>query len=643
MKLKSSRMKKFLISLTVLFLFSYVDISAQIFQSLSDTVYAGNYLSTDFENNSNSSNLLSRINLDLNIKKFKVYLNNNFNSDVTKLSEKFFRDYNVLQFVANYSLTSNLYTGLGVESSILSDDRNVEINKNNNNYFFANADFFPHPNIYVNSKLGFKSEEQIGELNKGIRGAITSEFAGLNIHDYISDGRLNLSYEKLSPKVNYNYEIITDVYKRFTENSDNKASIRVFDTRNDFYSPATSSIKSEYNVKNNIQTRIERYVYIGDELRYFLTGDLMFGISGMFISKNITDRYKYKPSAGNVVFENIYDSKISEDQLEASSSIQYADKNLFAKLQLSYSERSENHEPIDLEGLTSLQTSELEQIEKNKNNNSKTTTLILEMTYRLTNTHSFKFTGSSSILNYDTDSEENFDDRDEVYVIGSLSHLYSNLRNFEIETAFEVNFGTLRYLFKERSSNNNVNKIYKLKTRNVFEPFSNFLTVNSFEVLANYTVYDFEDMISQIQSFSYRQLSLRDSVFYNITRELSLELSSNVKIYEQGEFDEDNFSVRPLKYFDERKINSQVSYLFYDFLRISLGYNYFVQKTYEFDEGEKILKSTFENYGPLGRISVLLNNNSSINVSLSKDFLRYDDSSYNSSSESVLINVLWNI
>ncbi|MBC8489511.1 MAG: hypothetical protein H8D45_26130, partial [Bacteroidetes bacterium] len=89
--------------------------------------------------------------------------------------------------------------------------------------------------------------------------------------------------------------------------------------------------------------------------------------------------------------------------------------------------------------------------------------------------------------------------------------------------------------------------------------------------------------------------------------------------------------------------NSQVSYLFYDFLRISLGYSYFVQKTFEFDKGEKKLKQKIRNYGPLGKISILLNNNSSINVSASKDYLRSDDGAINSTSETVLINILWNI
>ena len=642
-KLKSFPMKIFLISCIVFPSVFCINVCAQILQLQPDSIPQNDYLFTNFENNSNSSNLISKIDFDINIRKFNIYLRNHYTSDVTKLSEKFFRDFNDLEFITNYSLSPNFYAGVGVQSEILSDQRNVEINKNDNYFYFVNVDFIPIPRIYVNSKLGYKSEDQIGELNTGFHGDFVSEFRALNIHDYISDGRLDMSYEDLNHKIHYNFEINSEVYKRFTENADNKSIIRAFDTRNDFYIPATTSIINTYNVKNNIQTRVENYVSLGDELRYFFADNFLFGISGVFLTKNIIFEYKYKPSSSSVIFENIYDSKVFENRLEANAMIEYSDRNLFSKLQMSYSERSENHELINKDDLTQSQIRELEKTEKNKNNNSQTTSLFLEAKYRLTNTNTFKFMGSSSIRKYDTDSDENFDDRDEVSVIGSLSHEYNNLRNFNVETTFEINMAALAYLFKERSSNNNVNRIYKLTSKSVFSPMENLLTINSFEVLANYTVYDFEDLISQIQSFSYRQLSLKDSVFYNLTERLSFEVFSDIKIYEQGEFNDEDFSVRPLRYFDERKINSQVSYLFYDFLRISLGYSYFVQKTFEFDKGEKKLKQKIRNYGPLGKISILLNNNSSINVSASKDYLRSDDGTINSTSETVLINILWNI
>ena len=84
-------------------------------------------------------------------------------------------------------------------------------------------------------------------------------------------------------------------------------------------------------------------------------------------------------------------------------------------------------------------------------------------------------------------------------------------------------------------------------------------------MLANYTVYDFEDILSQVQSFSFRQLSLRDSILYEVNSRLNLEFINDLKFYEQGEFRESEFSERPLMYYDERKMSSQISYLFYDF------------------------------------------------------------------------------
>ena len=48
---------------------------------------------------------------------------------------------------------------------------------------------------------------------------------------------MNLAYENITEKVNYNYELRSDVYKVFSEYSDNTAYIQVHKRRNDFFLP----------------------------------------------------------------------------------------------------------------------------------------------------------------------------------------------------------------------------------------------------------------------------------------------------------------------------------------------------------------------------------------------------------------------
>jgi len=286
---------------------------------------------------------------------------------------------------------------------------------------------------------------------------------------------------------------------------------------------------------------------------------------------------------------------------------------------------------------------ELERMEKDKDNNSRNTSLVIEANANLTNTHSFRFSGSSSILKYDTDSKDNFDDRDELNSIINIPHKYNNLRNFILETTFEYNEATLSYLFKEKSSNNNTNKIYRLTSRSVFSPFNSLLTKNSLQVLANYTVYKFEDIISKVQSFSFRQLTAADTTNYYFSRDLFFDFFGVMKIYEQGAYNEKNFSERPLAYFDDRKLNAFLGYKLTENLIFSFGFAHFIQRQYIYDSGIKLLRRTISNYGPIGKIQYYFKNNSRIEVIGSKDFLESSDNTLINKSESLFINILWNI
>jgi hypothetical protein len=92
--------------------------------------------------------------------------------------------------------------------------------------------------------------------------------------------------------------------------------------------------------------------------------------------------------------------------------------------ELSYAERSENHDVTNPSLYTQSQLTELEKVEKNKNNNSKKTYLNYEFFYDVSKVHSLEFRGYASILHYDTDSKLNFDDRDEqLQIYSSLAFI----------------------------------------------------------------------------------------------------------------------------------------------------------------------------------------------------------------------------
>jgi hypothetical protein len=636
-------MKIFLINIFI-FSFFIINLSeAQINRTSIDSINNDNYVITNLNDNVNSALLTSKINISYDYKKINFVIKNNYSSDITKLSDNYVRDFNDFNGTVNYKLSKSLKTGPGVQYRTLTDNKAIDINKDRNAFYYANIDFKPSRSFYINSKVGVRNEEQIGEKNTGLGGVLSSEYNNFNLYNFISDGNVNLSYDKLTQKTNYNLELNTSVFKSFTEKSENSTTVRFYDRRSDFYIPATTSIVNNYSVRNNIQSRIESYIYVEDKLRYGIADNVNFNILGSYIAKFIDSKYKFIPTSQSIVFENVYNAKVNENGFQAGTNIEYLSRKYAAKLWLVYSERVEQHAPVGIDEYPSSVTRELERLEKDKNNNSRNTSLIMEATAFLTNTQSVRISGSTSVLRYDTDSQDNFDDRDELNSLFNVSHKYDNLNNFLVETTFEYNLATLSYLFKEKSSNNNSNKIYRLTSRSIFEPSKNFLTKNSVQVLANYTVYKFEDIISKIQSFSFRQLTIADTTDYSINRNVFFDFFGNFKLYEQGSYNEKEFSEKPLTYYEERKINAFLGYKFTENLIFSIGFGHFIQRQYIYDSGNKFLRRTIANYGPVGKLQYYFLNNSKIEITGSKDYLESSDNSTVNKSESLFINVLWNI
>lgn len=616
--------------------------SAQI-SIIRDSVYNSNFLRTNLYNDINSANLNSVFNYNKNFSRIGISVENYYLSNVSKLSRNFYSDYNNFRFLLYYNLKNNLNAGIGFQNKFYTDDKSTATNENNSKYIFADIDYNIYNNVSVNTEIGFKTEDQIGEFNRGFSGILSATANNFSYKDYLTNGNLIVFYENLMQKQNHNYEINTNIYKRFNQETDNTGLFRFYNQLNDIYSPATASVINLYNVKNNIERRLENFVQIGDNLNYSLNNDLIFSLSGIFVNRNITKEYKYRASPVNILFENVYDTKILENNLDVSGGFSYSTGKLISQLKLILSERSETHSLINTAGYTPIQILELERTEKSKNNNSRRASAVVDGLYSISNTNSFGLNGSTSVLKYDTDFDENFDDRDETETVFSFYHNYNNLLNFNAQTRFDVLLYGVNYIYSERSANNFNNRIFKLSSYTSFSPAGRISTKNFAQVLANYTVYDFEDIVSQVQSFSYRQLYLTDSTTYNFYRKFYINFIGAVRLYEQGQFDNDNFSVKPIAYYVEQLFAPDISFIPNYFINIGIGYKFFQQQRYQYDTGVKTLSNTYKTYGPFGKIILYFNKNSIVNFIGGIDNIVYENPYQINSAVNLQLNILWNI
>lgn len=627
----------------MIFIISRNSINAQYSVMPVDSVYSSNIFRTNLYNDANSAYLGSILNYNNNYSRLGFSFNNNYLSNVSKLNQNFYRDYNNLNLIVYYNVKNNFNAGAGIQNIFFNDGKNIETNKNNSNYIFANLNYLLFNKVLLNTKLGYKAEDQIGEFNTGFSGVLNATAENLYLNDYLTNGNITLFYEDLMQKQNHNYEISASISKRFGSQTDNTGNISFYNRLNDFYSPATPSVVNQYNVKNNIERRQENFFRIGDALNYSLNNDLIFSFSGFFVNREITKEYQYRADPADIVFENVYDSKVLQSNLEVNAGINYSKENFLSQLTLFISEWSENHSLINTEGYNPSQILELERSEKNKNNNSTRASLLLNLVYNLSNTNSVGFTGSTSLLKYDTDFQLNYDDRDESETVISAYHQYDNLLNFNVQTRFDILLSGLNYIYSQRSANNFNNRIYKLTSVSSFNPVSSINSRNIVQVLANYTVYDFEDIVSQVQSFSYRQLYIMDSTTFNVFPGFYFDFNGELKIYEQGQFNDNNFLVKPIAYFSEQLLAPNINYMFDYFINAGIGYKFFQQQRYRYENGSKVLSNTYQSYGPFGRIILYLNNNSIVNLIAGLDNIVFDDPLQNNSALNLQINVQWNM
>jgi hypothetical protein len=141
--------------------------------------------------------------------------------------------------------------------------------------------------------------------------------------------------------------------------------------------------------------------------------------------------------------------------------------------------------------------------------------------------------------------------------------------------------------------------VLRLAPRLAYSPSAEFTSTNTFEVLANYTVYDFDSPSSGIRSFAFRQFSFTDSSGFDLTRRLRLEWFSGIKLYEQGELRWADFSERPLTSFEDQTYVGTIRYLFGRSLLFSAGIRYFSQRRYLFKGQERSLDHYLRSIGPV--------------------------------------------
>jgi hypothetical protein len=639
--------------ISILFIFYFAALTEEIYsqtditdvQTFIDSTINRNFVNTTLDNGIQSANFNSRLNLIGKYGKVNLYLKNYYSSAVTKLNQKFFRDFENVKTGIGYSFNDDFKGYVNYTGMLFSDDKNIQL-KGTSSSLFTLSGYYQKSayNYSFNSSVdaGYKFEKQIGELNRGISLAGKFNLDNLLVSDFFFDGQLRLGYEDLAPRKND--LIISRLYfdKSFNDDLARNEFEGFFSRiRKDFYFPADALTESQFGVTNNIQKRTESIIRGYDRFDYTVAPRVLFYININPYYRDIILENYYVPRV-TTASPSIYDTRIQELSVNSTAALQFDYSRVNFQLRASYFERDEKHFLINSDRIAGIFVIEKQNLESSKNNHSTRFKLDGSAYYSPTLSNRFELSASSSLLRYDTPSQNNSDDRDELNIILYLAHKYNNLKNFQLITSVDLNLYHTVYIFAEKSANNNWNRVLRFSSSSIFTPYDGLRTVNSFGVLANYTVYDFEDLVSTVKSYSFRQFNVKDSTIMRFTKWLGMDIYAELKLYERGELNWSAFSERPLNYYEDKIINSELNYFFNKFIVVSAGYRFFEERRFNYKEGNRIFDNYIRTYGPMAKLNVNVKENSRIEIIGSYDYYDYYKLQPSSSNANLYINVFWN-
>ncbi len=392
-----------------------------------------------------------------------------------------------------------------------------------------------------------------------------------------------------------------------------------FDSHYDFYEQRKSY---EHNLGVSVQTKFSRFS--GDSLSFIYSGlNRQYFVSGKLEQVTLFTR----SWQNNLFYYLTY-----RDQITMQTQVQSRDISYFNGRNILNIENRLRYLHSGKRMMLGLYLRTNDETQDNSgirtDSRLRQTAMRMEMGYKFTEDQSFDLNLAYVKLQYDTPDETyNNDDRDEQRFVFNMKYRYrfSPLLSMDV-LAYSYLFHQI-YIFSEQSINNSWNRIFKLNPQvNYFsDRIRNRLST---EVMANYTVYDFEKLITNTRSFVFRRYTFSDSISVRLFGSQYGGASAKIQLEDKGSFFEQNFK--------QQLIQSNKSELYTVFLsnenllyfRVQAGYTLYSRTEWRYIPLKK-RNRTITNRGPFFNVSY--KTTQKVVFSANVSFSHLEDSNYHSS------------
>lgn len=399
------------------------------------------------------------------------------------------------------------------------------------------ASYAPMNNIMMKLYGGYEFNKQLSVTSPGLifnlNGAVSDlKVSNFSINSVINGEQLFLNRNRTNSDLDFYSSVnwLNDEYNQFNINFFYRLMKR--DMLSSLFR-ANDSIPVESRFENKFTPDI-RVLF---NLFPNMTADIKLNISNLDIEKS------YKSSFAGINLSNVTRT-FSELQYGINIETILLTNRIIQKTGMSYYSRTEENKVDKKFSISEFDLIEIQNQEYQRDNLTTRTRLFSSTSWMPDKLDTMSLVFSVRKLRYDTPSDKNFDDRDELSLNAglSLSHRFDN--SFSGTLFGELQMLHLVFIKSERSAMNNWNRIFRFGSEFSWNTAA-FAMSPRIEVLANYTIYDFEDKTGNIRSYSYRQIGYRDSIVVKLGSQMSLQSKLSMRYFERGILYWDTFSESP--------------------------------------------------------------------------------------------------
>ncbi len=447
----------------------------------------------------------------------------------------------------NYRMSSKWNSVIKLQSHVFSDENSVV--KFSKHSLIQQIDYRPRPELSISPGVGAAYEEVKSFQDQGWVAQVSLNARNLEVMEYTNN--LN-GFSRLfffPGRRNQEHRYYVSWFKQFSSYASDSLRVGYEFVDNTYHLAQGTEFE---NVQVNAR-------FLSHQLDYRISGRTQFRMENKFQNRDVTQS---NPGLHNhrkeLNLANRFELLFNGERFSSALT-------LFTSQTINEASRRSGdlrESRTDIEGLQ--------------------TALNYRMNWRLSSRDQWRFSMAYTKYAYSSPDTTLDVDEDDLRLIADFAWLHRFSSYFKVKLWANLYLYHQIYLKASRSANNNWNRIYQLGPSfylNIPGVLENSVQIR---ILANYTVYDFEDLLPAVQSYIHRKLIFTDSLRLNLTAGLQLLAMYQLEKEDNGTFYKKIFAQQLTRELTSHFIDLSLVYRRFRRFRIISGLNWFIRDEWSY-------------------------------------------------------------